>query len=236
MTANRLAPRTAAFFDFNGTLVTREVWDAMRSWKRQHGEWRQIERIAMARQIPIVLASRVGLLSTDLMVRRWMRAAWRTMRGMDEQALLELVNYAWDTMFQPSTRDRVAQIVAKRKSEGRLAILVSATYEPFLEPAKHRFLFDEVIGTRVEVRDGRVTGRVLGKVVTGPEKVNRVMSLVRRLTPPIDLQESLAYADTERDLDLLELVGNPVAVWPNRRLERVAQHRGWPIVRDSEPS
>ncbi len=115
-------------------------------------------------------------------------------------------------------------------------MLVSATYELFLALVQQEFGFDAVIGTRVELIDGRVTGRVLGEVVTGAGKVNRVRTLARSFSPPIDLQRSLRYADTERDLDLLELVGSPVAVWPNRRLERIARRRGWTILRDSGSS
>ena len=224
------ADRSAAFFDFNGTLVTGEVWEAMRSWKRRRDEWRKRERLLIARQIPIVMASRVGLVSTDFMVRRWMRAAWSTMRGIDAAELADLVADAWERTFRPSIRDGVAGMVRERRDDGHLLVLVSGTYEPFLGPVQQELGFDAVIGTRVEVEGGRITGRVVGEVVTGVEKVNLVMTLIRGSSPPIDLGRSLAYADTERDLDLLELVGNPVAVWPNRRLERIAQRQSWPVV------
>ena len=168
------------------------------------------------------------------MVRRWMPAAWATVRGMDERELAALVGHAWETAFRPSLRLRVAEMVRQRKAEGHCTVLVSATYEPFLEPVRQALGFDLVIGTRVEVDAGRVTGRVLGDVVTGPEKVRRVLTMAQNADPPIDLECSLAYADTERDLDLLQLVGRPVAVWPNARLERIAQSRDWPIVRDPE--
>ena len=59
------------------------------------------------------------------------------------------------------------------------------------------------------------------------------MAMGQDADPPIDLERSLAYADTERDLDLLQLVGNPVAVWPNDRLHQIARRRKWPIVRDA---
>ncbi len=109
---------SAAFFDFNGTLVTGEVWEAIRSWKRQRGAWGRRERLLIGRQISIVLASRIGLVSTDFMVRRWMRTAWSTMRGIDEAALAEAVAYAWQTTFRPSVRERVAAIVGTRRAEG----------------------------------------------------------------------------------------------------------------------
>jgi phosphoserine phosphatase len=43
----------------------------------------------------------------------------------------------------------------------------------------------------------------------------------------VDLQKSYAYADSYADREILECVGHPVAVNPDRRLRKVAQSRGW---------
>jgi phosphoserine phosphatase len=45
----------------------------------------------------------------------------------------------------------------------------------------------------------------------------------------IDLGQSTAYSDSASDLPLLEAVGCPVAVNPDRTLRRVADKRGWPV-------
>ena len=227
------ATQAAAIFDFNGTLVTGEVWQAIESWMGGRSEWKRRKTQMIVRQLPVILASKIGLVSADFMVRRWMPAAWATARGMDERELAALVQHAWETIFRPSMREGVAAMVRQHKADGYCTALVSATYEPFLEPVREALGFDVVIGTRVEVAAGRVTGRVIGDTVTGAEKVRRVMTLGRDADRPIDLDRSLAYADTERDLDLLQLVGNPVAVWPNARLELIARRRKWPIVRDT---
>jgi hypothetical protein len=43
----------------------------------------------------------------------------------------------------------------------------------------------------------------------------------------VDLSASYAYADSISDLQLLEMVSNPVAVYPDERLRQVARDRGW---------
>jgi phosphoserine phosphatase len=45
------------------------------------------------------------------------------------------------------------------------------------------------------------------------------------------LSDSYFYTDSLSDLPLLNLVGQPVAVNPDLRLKRLAQRRGWPIVK-----
>ena len=47
----------------------------------------------------------------------------------------------------------------------------------------------------------------------------------------IDLAESFAYSDSESDLPMMRAVGHPVAVNPDRELERVARQEGWRIMR-----
>jgi phosphoserine phosphatase len=47
----------------------------------------------------------------------------------------------------------------------------------------------------------------------------------------IDLAASYAYSDSESDLPMLRVVGNPVAVNPDAELRRVARDEGWEIMR-----
>ena len=47
----------------------------------------------------------------------------------------------------------------------------------------------------------------------------------------IDLGPSYAYSDSATDLPMLEAVGHPVAVNPDRGLLRVAREREWEVVR-----
>jgi hypothetical protein len=45
----------------------------------------------------------------------------------------------------------------------------------------------------------------------------------------VDLAGSYAYSDSATDLPMLEAVGHPVAVNPDRELARVARQREWEI-------
>src|SRR6202034_3089519 len=47
----------------------------------------------------------------------------------------------------------------------------------------------------------------------------------------IALHRSWAYSDSATDVPMLEAVGHPVAVNPDRALRRIAQLRGWEVVR-----
>ncbi len=83
------------------------------------------------------------------------------------------------------------------------------------------------LGTMVEQEDGRYTGRLCGDLLHGAAKADAVAQLALR--EGIDLAASYAYGDSTHDVPILSLVGNPVAINPDRRLRRHAERAGWPV-------
>ena len=83
------------------------------------------------------------------------------------------------------------------------------------------------LGTLVEQENGRYTGRLCGDLLHGAAKADAVERLALR--EGIDLGSSYAYGDSTHDVPILSLVGNPVAINPDRRLRRHAEHAGWPV-------
>lgn len=77
--------------------------------------------------------------------------------------------------------------------------------------------------------DGRYTGKLEGPFCYGKGKADAI--LIEAQSSGIDLDESYAYSDSSSDIPMLEVVGHPVAVNPDRELRRVADDRGWEIVR-----
>ena len=84
------------------------------------------------------------------------------------------------------------------------------------------------LGTVSEIVDGVYTGRLAEPFCYGPGKALAMEKVARH--EGYDLSRSYAYTDSISDLPMLESVGHPVAVNPDRRLEAVARERGWPII------
>ncbi|MDP8970525.1 MAG: HAD-IB family hydrolase [Actinomycetota bacterium] len=84
------------------------------------------------------------------------------------------------------------------------------------------------LGTESEIVDGAYTGRLVGPFCYGDGKAEAVRKLVA--DRGYDLARCYAYADSASDLPILQLVGHPVAVNPDRSLMSVAHRRGWPVV------
>jgi hypothetical protein len=105
--------------------------------------------------------------------------------------------------------------------------LVSAAPAEIVEPlAWHLGAHGAVASVATVGPDGRYTGE-LERYAYGEEKA----SLIRRLadTDGLDLAGSFAYTDSATDVPMLEAVGHPVAVNPDRALRRIACLRGWDV-------
>ncbi len=112
---------------------------------------------------------------------------------------------------------------------GRPAYIVTAASQELAEVLAHVLVLDGGIGMRSEVRDGVYTGRAAGPFTYREGKAEAIRELAAR--EGIDLTESFAYSDSESDLPMMRAVGHPVAVNPDRELERVAREQGWRIMR-----
>jgi HAD superfamily hydrolase (TIGR01490 family) len=111
--------------------------------------------------------------------------------------------------------------------------LVSASSIEIVQAMADELGFAGAIATEAEVVDGVYTGRLSAPFRHGAEKARAIEQLAAE--KGYDLSLSFAYSDSYNDLAMLELVGIPVAINPDRRLADVAYQRGWPVVQFAQP-
>ena len=112
---------------------------------------------------------------------------------------------------------------------GQQVWLVSATPVQIGQALAETLGFTGALGTVAEEEDGKFTGRLVGDILHGPGKKHAVAALAA--LQQLDLKQCTAYSDSINDLPMLEMVGSPVAVNPDRALRRHAKAQGW-AVRD----
>ena len=125
--------------------------------------------------------------------------------------------------FYPEALDRLR----KHKEAGHRVVLLSGALDFLLEPM--RGMVDDVLCASLEEEDGVYTGELTGAPIAGDARARMLASFARKRN--LDLSNSYAYADSISDLPMLEAVGNPVAVNPDRRLAAAAKDRGWQVRR-----
>ena len=128
----------------------------------------------------------------------------------------------------PRLYPQAVDVMSRHKRAGRAVYIASSSPQDYLELLAEELAIDGVIGTRAEVVDGLYTGNLDGPMIHGPEKAGRVRELADERA--IDLARSFAYSDSINDLPMLEMVGHPIAMNPDRRLRAVARRRGWQVL------
>ena len=121
-------------------------------------------------------------------------------KGMDEQQFRKVAEkYSLrqiDTMRRPKAMEKIAW----HKEQGHKIVIVSASIECWLKPWCDRNNLD-LVATKIETKDGIVTGKLLTKNCYGIEKINRVKE-VYNLS---DYDHIYAYGDSRGDKELLAL-------------------------------
>lgn len=140
-----------------------------------------------------------------------------------KQACREIVD---NRMLQKSYADTI-ELASMHLAAGQQVWLVSATPVQIGQALAETLGFTGALGTVAEEEDGKFTGRLVGDILHGPGKKHAVAALAA--LQQLDLSKCTAYSDSINDLPMLEMVGSPVAVNPDRALRKHAKAQGWAI-------
>ena len=118
-------------------------------------------------------------------------------------------------------------VLAEHRAAGRRVVLATTTPVDLIGPFAELMGFDDLIATRYARSDGRYTGGIDGPFVWSTGKRDAVRRYAAEKS--IDLAACHAYSDSVFDLPLLQMVGHPHVVNPDRRLRAMAALRRWPV-------
>jgi HAD superfamily hydrolase (TIGR01490 family) len=147
-------------------------------------------------------------------------------KGWDKAQVEEIVREALETLIDPYIYLEALDLMELHRARGRTVFIVSSSPEEVVRPLAERLGEVDVIATVPEVVDGKYTGEI-EFYCYGENKALRIREIASERG--IDLAGSYAYSDSITDLPMLEAVGHPVAVNPDRDLRREAEKRGWQI-------
>ena len=224
---------SAAIFDLDGTLFTGHVWLGLSRYLRRYRRNRLWLYAFMAIHLPLSLPCQVHLMDRGKMRLTWARNMSWMLRGMSMTDGMRAFTWITDEYIMPLLRPDVAALLCEHQERGERVILLSGAFQPLLEVIGQRLGVDVVLGTRPEQRDGRYTGRALEPTCQGEGKAMRLRAYLAGQGNDVDPSVCSAYADSIFDLPVLEMVGHPVAVYPDEELATLAAQRGWPIVSHS---
>lgn len=213
-----------AFYDFDGTLVSSNVVTRYAYFAKHHPSkaaafWR-FGRVLLG--VPLWLA-------LDLYSRRLFNEVFfRQYRGLREDWLRATSERLFTNEIRPTIHPGATDLLEADRAAGYRLVLVSGALDFALAPAVRHFGFDDVIANRLEFNGGVATGEIAPPLLAEAAKVAAIREYCAKYN--VDTAHSKAYSDSLSDAPMLEAVGLPTAVNPDRRLRRLARERGWPVL------
>ncbi|MSO27515.1 MAG: HAD family hydrolase [Candidatus Nanopelagicales bacterium] len=215
--------KTAAFFDLDKTILARSSSFAFSRPFYKGGLIGRSDVIRSAYAQFVYLASGADHDQMESM-RTYMS---KLVTGWDVDKVKQIVAETLDEIVDPMVYDEAIKLIEDHKAEGHDVIIISSSGTDVVEPIGQRLGVDIAIGTQVAVEDGHYTGEILFYAY-GEGKAEAMLALAAEHN--YDLAACYAYTDSQTDLPMLELVGNPVAVNPDSELRKVATEREWPVL------
>ena len=221
--------KAAAFFDLDKTVIARSSTLAFIRPLRKAGllKHRTVLRAAVAQAVYRTMGADQDQLDRVRDQLVGLSKGWKADR------IRRLVQETVDEVISPLVYAEALTLIDEHRREGRKVVIVSISPEEVVRPLAGYLGVDHVIASRSAVdEEGRYTGR-LAFYATGEAKGEAIRDLARRWD--LDLERCFGYSDSSTDLPMLEAVGQPVAVNPDRALREVATERGWPVVEFDSP-
>jgi len=123
-------------------------------------------------------------------------------------------------------RPEIKERLKAAQERGDSVIIASSSPDFLVVQVADQLGVAQFVATRYESENGRFTH--VGPTMEGQEKVKSIKKIHN--LGAMDLAHTIAYSDSIRDLPLLTHVRHPVAVFPDRKLKKVALENGWEII------
>lgn len=175
-------------FDFDGTLTTKDTLIAFIRYACGNGAF----LLGFLLFSPLLVLMKLGLYPNYKAKQKVFAHFFEGMRQEDFDNLCQAFAASSKHLLRPKGIEAVNQAI----SEGADVLIVSASIDNWVQPF---FPSVKVVGTQIEIIDGKLSGRFLTKNCYGQEKVNRILSLY----PHRQDYHLAAYGDSRGDQELL---------------------------------
>jgi HAD superfamily hydrolase (TIGR01490 family) len=219
----------AAFFDLDKTVIAKASMVAFGRTFYNHG---LVSRSTVLRGLWAQLIY-LHLGASEVKLARLRESVLTLTRGWEQARVRQIVAETLAVVVEPITFGEALELIDEHKAAGRRVYIISASPTEIVEPLARFLGVDDAIASRARVDE---TGCYTGEMEVyayGPYKAELMRQIAAR--DGIDLSESYSYSDSYTDLPMLEVVGHPVVVNPDRVLLKVARERGWEVQQFVQP-
>jgi len=210
-----------AFYDLDQTILDGNSASYLVKEARKRGVMSE-RQYRQAVWLSILYKLDIG--NPTLMIDRML--SW--LKGIQEASIMKLSQEIFDQLIKETIRPKILETIEEHRSKNGAIVLLSSATTPICKPVSQFLKLDGMICTQLESEQGILTGHTRDKLVYGPEKKVRMLAFCKE--KGFNPDDAWYYGDSHTDRYVMEAVGHPVAVSPDKGLMRIAKKNKWPIL------
>ena len=223
--------QTAAFFDLDGTLSEIYLWQGFFAHHQKTNFKRGALYSFIAFHLPLWLLYKLKLVSKDFFYKlHATNLAW-LVKDVSIEVAKSMLEWVIENQILPNLRSEKLAEIQNHRSKGHKVFLISGSFTPVADKLAGQLGLHGAIATPLEIVDGRFTGKIIPPLNVGEGKIVRLQYFIEESGQDIDLSTSFFYADSIVDAPVLEIFGHPVALYPDKQIERLAKEQGCKLSR-----
>lgn len=211
--------KTAAFFDIDRTIAR---GNSSKNILKYY--WHKLHFFFVLNVVFVFVLKKMNIISSGTLIR----TGAKFFKGKGKKEVEKEIKKAFDDKLKKSIYEDMKKVIKKHKSKNHRTIIITNQFDVIAEPFKKYLRIDHALTSDLEFVKGKYTGKLVGEPCSGENKAKRAKEIAKKLN--IDMKKSYFYTDSISDISLLEAVGNPVAVNPDRKLIKAAGKNIWKVL------
>jgi HAD superfamily hydrolase (TIGR01490 family) len=215
--------------DLDKTIIAKAAMSAFRGPLYQGG---LLSRRSLARAFFAQLVY-LHFGASEHRLARMRKVLLQMTKGWERARVAAIVEESLAGIVEPIIYAEAMDVIDHHRAEGRMVVIVSASPQEIVTPLSRYLGADDAISSRAEVDANDCYTGAMAFYAYGPHKADAVRAFA--VVHEISLEGSFAYSDSASDIPMLECVGHPIVVNPDRVLSTVAKDRGWEMLQFVHP-
>ncbi len=209
-----------AFFDLDRTLIKEVSGTAL---VREAFRKNLLSLTDITKALILSLEYRSGFYDPLTIVNRM--TTW--VKGLHERTMNDMAAEVCEKVLLPSLFKSGKEEIRHHQDNNAGTVILSSSLTPVCLRIRDFLGIDDVICSDLEVFNGLYTGRSNGPLCFGAEKAIQLRKFceINDSSP----EKSWYYGDSESDIPVMEVVGHPTCINPERRLRKMADRKNWKV-------
>ena len=200
-------------FDFCGTFIDFQTADEYIKWLLSRDSKKIRQKITFFKlKLIEIFGIEKHYFKKGVLIRKKVLA--KGIKGISlEEAKSSAQEYVENVLLCHTINETIS-IYNKYKSEGKFLALISAAYDIYLQEFIKRYPFDLVISTRLESKNGKMTGKIVDECV-GKSKVEKAINYFNNIFGDGNYRIVASISDSVSDIPILDIADRKIIMSPN---------------------